>query len=107
MIAEQHVLALPAGYQLGKYLFKGVLGSGGFGITYLAEDITLNRKVAVKEMLPNDFATPIDGTTVVAKNESEEAKLAWARARFVDGRRAIAARDHPKVVHVFHMVLAE
>src|SRR5260370_38653868 len=77
MIAEQHVLALPAGYQLGKYLFKGVLGSGGFGITYLAEDITLNRKVAVKEMVPNDFPTRIGGTTGVAKTETEKGNLAW------------------------------
>ena len=106
MIAEQHILALPAGYQLGKYLFKGVLGSGGFGITYLAEDITLNRKVAVKEMLPNDFATRIDGTTVVAKTESEKANLAWARARFVDEGRALAACDHPNVVNVYEMIEA-
>jgi serine/threonine protein kinase len=106
MIAEQHVLALPAGYQLGKYLFKGVLGSGGFGITYLAEDITLNRKVAVKEMLPNDFATRVDGTTVVAKTESEKANLAWARARFVDEGRALAACDHPNVVNVYEMIEA-
>src|SRR5271157_1538340 len=106
MIAEQHVLALPAGYQLGKYLFKGVLGSGGFGITYLAEDITLNRKVAVKEMLPNDFATRIDGTTVVAKTESEKGNLAWARTRFVDEGRALAACDHPNVVNVYEMIEA-
>jgi serine/threonine protein kinase len=106
MIAEQHVLALPAGYQLGKYLFKGVLGSGGFGITYLAEDITLNRKVAVKEMLPNDFATRIDGTTVIAKTESEKGNLAWARARFVDEGRALAACDHPNVVNVYEMIEA-
>jgi serine/threonine protein kinase len=106
MIAEQHVLALPAGYQLGKYLFKGVLGSGGFGITYLAEDITLNRKVAVKEMLPNDFATRIDGTTVVAKTEGEKGNLAWARTRFVDEGRALAACDHPNVVNVYEMIEA-
>ncbi len=106
MIAEQHVLALPAGYQLGKYLFKGVLGSGGFGITYLAEDITLNRKVAVKEMLPNDFATRIDGTTVVAKTENEKGNLAWARTRFVDEGRALAACDHPNVVNVYEMIEA-
>jgi serine/threonine protein kinase len=106
MSAEQHVLALPAGYQLGKYLFKGVLGSGGFGITYLAEDTTLNRKVAIKEMLPNDFATRIDGTTVVAKTASEKANLEWARARFVDEGRALAACDHPNVVNVYEMIEA-
>ncbi|MBV8350806.1 MAG: protein kinase [Verrucomicrobia bacterium] len=106
MSAEQHVLALPAGYQLGKYLLKGVLGSGGFGITYLAEDTTLNRKVAVKEMLPNDFATRIDGTTVVAKTASEKANLEWARARFVDEGRALAACDHPNVVNVYEMIEA-
>jgi serine/threonine protein kinase len=106
MIGEEHVLALPAGYQLGKYLFKGVLGSGGFGITYLAEDVTLNRKVAIKELLPNDFATRIDGTTVVAKTRSEKENLAWARARFVDEGRALAACEHPNVVDVYEMIEA-
>jgi serine/threonine protein kinase len=106
MISEQHVLALPAGYELGKYRFKGVLGSGGFGITYLAEDMTLHRKVAIKEMLPNDFATRIDGTTVVAKTASEKSNLAWARARFVDEGRALAACDHPNVVNVYEMIEA-
>jgi serine/threonine protein kinase len=106
MISEQHVLALPAGYELGKYRFQGVLGSGGFGITYLAEDMTLHRKVAIKEMLPNDFATRIDGTTVVAKTASEKSNLAWARARFVDEGRALAACDHPNVVNVYEMIEA-
>src|SRR6516162_8616274 len=106
MIAEEHVLALPTGYQLGKYHLEGVLGSGGFGITYLAEDTYLHRKVAIKEMLPNDFATRIDGTTVVAKTRSDTASLAWARARFLEEGRALAACDHPNVVNVYEMIEA-
>jgi serine/threonine protein kinase len=106
MIGEQHVLALPAGYELGKYRLQGVLGSGGFGITYLAEDTTLHRRVAIKEMLPNEFATRIDGTTVVAKTTSEKANLDWARARFVDEGRALAACDHPNVINVYEMIEA-
>jgi serine/threonine protein kinase len=106
MIGEQHVLALPAGYQLGKYIFKGLLGSGGFGITYLAEDTSLHRKVAIKEMLPNEFATRLDGTSVVAKTRSDKTNLEWARARFVDEGRALAACDHPNVVDVYEMIEA-
>jgi serine/threonine protein kinase len=106
MIAEQHVLALPAGYQLGKYIFKSLLGSGGFGITYLAEDTSLDRKVAINEMLPNEFATRLGGTTVVAKTRSDKTDLEWARARFVDEGRALAACDHPNVIDVYEMIEA-
>jgi serine/threonine protein kinase/formylglycine-generating enzyme required for sulfatase activity len=107
MIAgETHRLALPAGFQLGKYRLREVLGSGGFGITYLAEDSSLHRRVAIKELLPNDIATRVDGTTVVAKTKSEEDNLAWARERFVDEGRALAACEHPNVVHVYEMVEA-
>ena len=105
MIAE-HRLALPAGYQLGKYRFRGILGAGGFGITYLADDPTLGRRVAIKELLPNDIATRLDGTTVVAKTKSEESNLAWARERFLEEGKALAACEHPNVVHVYEMIEA-
>ena len=106
MIAGEHRLALPAGYQLGKYLFERILGAGGFGITYLAEDKSLGRRVAIKELLPNDIATRLDGSTVVAKTKSEEQNLAWARDRFLKEGRALAACDHPNVVHVYEMIEA-
>jgi serine/threonine protein kinase len=106
MMDDQHILALPNGYRLGKYCFKGVLGSGGFGITYLAEDTSLDRKVAIKEMLPNDFATRIDGTTVVAKTQTDKTNLDWARARFMDEGKALAACDHPNVIDVYEMIEA-
>ena len=41
---------------LEEYRIERVLGSGGFGITYLAHDMHLNNRVAVKEYLPNEFA---------------------------------------------------
>jgi len=106
MIASEHRLALPAGYQLGKYRFKGVLGAGGFGITYLADDQTLGRRVAIKELLPNDIATRVDGATVVAKTKSEQNNLVWARERFLEEGRALAACEHPNVVHVYEMIEA-
>ena len=106
MSGPEHRLALPSGYQLGRYQFKEMLGSGGFGITYLAEDTTLGRRVAIKELLPNDIATRVDGTTVVAKTKSEEESLTWARERFVGEGRALAACDHPNVMNVYEMVEA-
>jgi len=106
MIAGEHRLALPAGYQLGKYRLKEVLGAGGFGITYLADDHSLGRRVAIKELLPNDIATRLDGSTVVAKTKGEEDNLAWARERFMKEGKALAACDHPNVVNVFEMIEA-
>ena len=106
MIAGEHRLALPAGFRLGKYNLISVLGAGGFGITYLADDFSLGRRVAIKELLPNDIATRLDGSTVVAKTKSEEENLAWARDRFMQEGRALAACDHPNVVNVYEMIEA-
>jgi serine/threonine protein kinase len=104
MTAGEHRLALPAGYELGKYVFQRVLGAGGFGITYLAEDKSLGRRVAIKELLPGEIATRVDASTVVAKTQSEEDSLEWARDRFLQEGRALAACEHPNVVHVYEML---
>ena len=58
-------VALRAGTVLNnRYVVGRVLGQGGFGITYLAFDTQLQTKVAVKEYMPNDIATRIEGATV-------------------------------------------
>ena len=46
----------PMGQRLqNRYLVGRVLGEGGFGITYLGLDTTLERRVAIKEYFPNVF----------------------------------------------------
>ena len=47
--------ALPPGTRLEEFVIERVLGSGGFGITYLAEDTSLSRQVVIKENLPVQF----------------------------------------------------
>lgn len=48
---------LKTGHQLagGRYRIECVLGQGGFGITYLAEQTGLARKVAIKELFMREY----------------------------------------------------
>ena len=41
--------------QGGKYKIERVLGQGGFGITYLATQVGLNRRVAIKEFFMREY----------------------------------------------------
>jgi serine/threonine protein kinase len=53
---EESRLFLPPGTVLNhRYLLGRVLGNGGFGVTYLALDLDLKIKLAIKEYLPNGF----------------------------------------------------
>ena len=54
---------LPGSVLAGKYIIGRTLGYGGFGVTYIGYDAELNRKIAVKEYLPGEFATRVPGQT--------------------------------------------
>src|ERR1700693_2846266 len=68
--------------RIGRYRIEKVLGEGGFGLVYLAQDEQLNRPVAVK----------VPHAKLISKSEDAEAYLAEART--------VANLDHPGIVPV-------
>ena len=87
--------------QNGKYAIVRVLGQGGFGITYLAEQTTLNRKVAIKEFFLNALCTRKDFTTVSITEEVEQAGLVERyMKKFIKEAQILSRFDNPNIVHV-------
>ena len=55
---REDMQTLPPGTILdGKFILGMVLGRGGFGITYLAYDLNLNQKIAIKEYFPSSLVS--------------------------------------------------
>ncbi|MDR4515596.1 serine/threonine-protein kinase [Nitrosomonas sp.] len=92
--------ALPIGTILEDYEVIDIIGWGGFGIVYLAND-NLGRKVAIKEYMPASLAKRIDTSTVIVISKKyEETFLAGLRS-FVNEARLLAQFDHPSLIEVF------
>jgi serine/threonine-protein kinase len=70
---------------ISHYRIVSMLGAGGMGEVYLAEDSALGRKVALK-LLPSEFV-------------SNDERL----RRFVQEARAAAALNHPNIAHIYEV----
>ena len=71
--------------QLGRYEIRALLGAGGMGEVYLAQDTSLNRKVALK-VLPADVAANHD-----------------RMRRFRQEATAAASLNHPNIAHIYEI----
>ena len=72
-----------AGTWIGRYKLLDVLGEGGMGVVYLAEqEQPIKRQVALKVVKPG-----MDSKRVIARFESE--------------RQALALLNHPSIAHVY------
>lgn len=95
-----HINALPKGYRFEEYELIRVLGSGGFGITYLAFDDNLDLGVAIKEYLPNDLAVRQAGSTIVPKSTADQEDFDWGLERFLEEARTLARFKHNNIIQV-------
>ena len=99
---EQPYLALPLGTILnGRYLVGKVLGIGGFGITYLGYDLTLEIKVAIKEYMPSALATRHPDHYSVVLTGRVENDYQYGMERFLDEAKILAKlQSTPHIVSV-------
>ena len=99
---QGNLLALPDGTELvGDYRIKRVLGAGGFGITYLADERALARLVTIKEYFPAEFA--VRRVTRDASPRSQECveDYKWGLERFIEEAQTLARFIHPNIVRVY------
>lgn len=88
LLAENQLASL-VGQPLGRYRILSLLGAGGMGEVYLAEDTKLRRKVALK-LLPPQFEA-----------DTERKK------RFEKEARAISSLNHPNIITIYEIEEAE
>ncbi|MBA3501591.1 MAG: serine/threonine protein kinase, partial [Deltaproteobacteria bacterium] len=76
-------MTLVAGQQIGQYRIERPLGSGGMGVVYIAMDMRLGRRAAIKQLLP---ALSSDHDIV---------------ERFFNEAKAAASINHPSIVEIY------
>jgi hypothetical protein len=94
-------LGLPKNTVLdGSYRIDRIIGSGGFGVTYRAEDINLKTTVALKEYYPGEFGQRDQNLSVRPKSERHKATFDWGRTSFLREAQTLARFRHPGIVRV-------
>ena len=78
-------MAITPGTQLGRYKIRSLLGAGGMGEVYLAQDVRLGRTVALK-VLPKQIASDVT-----------------SMRRFVLEAKTASALNHPNIITIYEI----
>lgn len=87
----------------GKYLIGDVLGRGGFGITYIGFDLSLESKVAIKEYYPSGSAMRREGESSLYWNStcaSQTSRLGAYDDFLKEARKMARVDSIPSIVRV-------
>ena len=90
------VKGMNSNYTIGK-----VLGSGSFGVTYVAWDNVLERKVAIKEYMPSEYSTRSSGHTMVEVTEEKRELFSKGMGKFLEEARKLAKFEEDGIVRIF------
>lgn len=100
---DRNALALPSGLLLHENFVVGrLLGEpGGFGMTYLCWDISLETKVAIKELFPSQLVFRSgDNDLDVLPYGKKEKFFSIQLNEFLKEARVLSSLDHPCIVRV-------
>lgn len=88
--------------QGGKYRIEKVLGQGGFGITYLATQELLDRKVCIKEFFFKEYCERDETTSHVTLGTQANRELVERfMIKFIKEARTISTLNHPHIIRIY------
>lgn len=90
-----------------RYIVGRALGFGGFGVTYIGWDELLEKKIAIKEYLPSEFATRLPSQTHISVYSGDKAEqFNQGMRRFVEEAQKLAKfKNDSEVVNVYDCVI--
>jgi serine/threonine protein kinase len=91
---------LPPGTRIDQYVITGLLGRGGFGITYLIRDEMLSKDFALKEFFPEDLVRREGNSIKFLSRANAEEDYRWGLKKFFDEARLLAQFNHPNIIGV-------
>ena len=99
---NNHITTLPAGTTLhfGTYRIERFLAKGGFGCTYLARHVMLDKPVAIKELFISDYCNRDASGTISVGVSSRKEFVDKLHRKFIAEAQAQCGMDHPGIVKV-------
>ena len=87
--------------QGGKYRIVRFISSGGFGCTYVAEHMMLEKRVAIKEFFVKDFCNRDSSTARISvATQGKQALVDKLKCKFIEEAKALARMHHSGIVNV-------
>ncbi|HHH44129.1 MAG TPA: serine/threonine protein kinase [Gammaproteobacteria bacterium] len=98
--------SLKPGTCLDGYKLEKTLGGGGFSVVYRARQLNNDRRVVIKEYIPNKLAKRDRSGQVRARNERTEGRFNRGRKLFFQEASTLATLKHTNIVDVFNFFQA-
>ena len=87
--------------QGGKYKIERFINCGGFGCTYEARHVMLQKRIAIKEFFVKDFCNRgEDSVSVYVGTQSKVALVNRLKGKFIEEAVSLSQMSHPNIVKV-------
>lgn len=88
----------------GRYQVREILGAGGFGVTYLCQDVPNNQLCAIKEYLPEAIAVrEIPGCRIIPQKDRMKEYLHGKKRFFEEALLLMKMKNLPSMVKVWEV----